>query len=438
MYLLLAQNGIPSDRWVIAAIVANFLGLIVCFLFVRSLPGAKRMLLITTTVCLLGTALIFSPSVELILCALLVISFSAGLFISAWSYFLRANTPAGSRMGTVAKTLAFSSLIMTFINLCAEYVSLWFATGLNMALLAVALVCVHRMDAKQAGPPAVAAHSAPEPVAFLQPLAALCPFIFVITINAGLMFQVIQPAYDSLGLISDIYWAIPYLSIILLVNRIAKKVDQPYLLILAISMLGFAFIAFAVPNRSVWSYLLVNTLLLGACGIFDLYWWSILGELLEFDRNPARLLGLGLGANVAGVLAGKLIGRTPLLTGSGVAPTLVGLAVVCLALVLLPPLHRLLAGMLQKNTFLVSLSSLPPQQQRATVERVGSIAGLSERENEIAMLLLKGYPYKLIASRLYISESTVKTHVQSIYSKLDIHNRTNLIERFCPDGTPRM
>ena len=53
------------------------------------------------------------------------------------------------------------------------------------------------------------------------------------------------------------------------------------------------------------------------------------------------------------------------------------------------------------------------------------------------MLLLKGYPYKLIASRLYISESTVKTHVQSIYSKLNIHNRTELIERFCPDGAPR-
>ncbi len=59
---------------------------------------------------------------------------------------------------------------------------------------------------------------------------------------------------------------------------------------------------------------------------------------------------------------------------------------------------------------------------------------LSERESEIAMLLLKGYPYKLIASRLYISESTVKSHVQNIYGKLGIHSRTELIEQFSASG----
>ena len=48
--------------------------------------------------------------------------------------------------------------------------------------------------------------------------------------------------------------------------------------------------------------------MLGACGIFDLFWWSILGEMLELDNNPSKLLGIGLSANVLGVLLGGLIG----------------------------------------------------------------------------------------------------------------------------------
>jgi DNA-binding NarL/FixJ family response regulator len=62
------------------------------------------------------------------------------------------------------------------------------------------------------------------------------------------------------------------------------------------------------------------------------------------------------------------------------------------------------------------------------------IAELTERENEIAVLLLKGWPYKLIAAALFISESTVKTHVQSIYLKLNIHSRTELIQKISLNG----
>ena len=53
------------------------------------------------------------------------------------------------------------------------------------------------------------------------------------------------------------------------------------------------------------------------------------------------------------------------------------------------------------------------------------------------MLLLRGYPYKLVAARLYISESTVKSHVQNIYGKLGIHSRTELIEKFGASGLPQ-
>ena len=42
------------------------------------------------------------------------------------------------------------------------------------------------------------------------------------------------------------------------------------------------------------SYFIVNTLMLGVCGVYDLFWWSILSEMLDLDKNPAKILGVGL------------------------------------------------------------------------------------------------------------------------------------------------
>ncbi len=49
-------------------------------------------------------------------------------------------------------------------------------------------------------------------------------------------------------------------------------------------------------------------------------------------------------------------------------------------------------------------------------------AGLTGREREVLDCLVDGLPYKQVASRLGISIDTVRTHVRSIYSKLQVHS----------------
>ncbi|MEG0323013.1 MAG: LuxR C-terminal-related transcriptional regulator, partial [Raoultibacter sp.] len=53
---------------------------------------------------------------------------------------------------------------------------------------------------------------------------------------------------------------------------------------------------------------------------------------------------------------------------------------------------------------------------------------LSPREIEVLYLLGRGYNHGYIATRLFISENTVRTHVRHIYSKLEISSREELIE----------
>ncbi|GAB3633916.1 hypothetical protein GCM10027421_32690 [Microbacterium shaanxiense] len=49
---------------------------------------------------------------------------------------------------------------------------------------------------------------------------------------------------------------------------------------------------------------------------------------------------------------------------------------------------------------------------------------LTERERDVLMLVDEGAANKEIASRLYISESTVKTHIVHLLEKLGVASRT--------------
>ena len=63
---------------------------------------------------------------------------------------------------------------------------------------------------------------------------------------------------------------------------------------------------------------------------------------------------------------------------------------------------------------------------------------LSEREVEVLMLIAKGTGNKLIATSLCIGESTVKTHIQSIFQKLGVSDRTEAVTEAIKKGIIRL
>ena len=54
--------------------------------------------------------------------------------------------------------------------------------------------------------------------------------------------------------------------------------------------------------------------------------------------------------------------------------------------------------------------------------------GLSEREGEVLGLLYRGNTQKKIAERLFLSVSSVQTYAKSLYRKLGVHSRQELID----------
>lgn len=57
----------------------------------------------------------------------------------------------------------------------------------------------------------------------------------------------------------------------------------------------------------------------------------------------------------------------------------------------------------------------------------GLLELLTDREIEVLNALTLGMNYKQISKLLFISESTVKTHINNIFTKLNVNDRTQAV-----------
>jgi len=67
----------------------------------------------------------------------------------------------------------------------------------------------------------------------------------------------------------------------------------------------------------------------------------------------------------------------------------------------------------------------PFEQNRQALDSLG----ISERECEVLELLAEGHSNREIADSLYVSPNTVKTHLASLYGKLEASRRTQAVQR---------
>ncbi len=427
LYILLERHGVNGSTYVLASMIAHFLGLLTCGLFIRTLKSAKNMMLAGMGVCLAATVPFFFTPSFLWLGGLIFSAYFSGCSVAAWGFFLRAFTPKTERIKSCADVLIYSNLLMIAVNVVAMNRSPFIGLSLAVLCLIIGMIFIFMLPVVKVVEQNKASINKTS-VSILKPLLLLCLFVFIITINSGLMYEVINPAFDHLTGLVSWYWALPYIVVLAIMRNLPTKANRSRIMYVGMAMIMGAFICFMLLGRKTVDYLIVDTLMLGACGIFDLFWWSILGEMLDYSSNPAHIFGVGLSANVFGVLSGGVLGMVVTsikLPGAEVA--VIALSVVCVTLVILTPLNQQLVLLLKSHAYLAAYDNMSQTQQTNNVNQIKTLDPLTAREQEVLQLLLMGKSNREIAEVLYISENTVKTHARSIFSKYAVSSRAELI-----------
>ena len=435
MYSLLDLHGVNASTYILAGMIAHFVGLLTCGLFVRSWAAAKSMMLGGMGVCLAATVpFFFSPSL-LWMGGLIVSGYASGCTVASWGYYLKAFTHKNERIKSCADVLIYSNLMMIAVNVVAMNRSPFIGLSLSMFCLVIGIVFIWMLPTESVYQQDKTLKNKTQE-GIKNPLLLLCLFVFIITINSGLMYQVINPAFEHLTGLVSWYWAVPYIVALAIMRNLPMKAKRSRILYIGMAMIMGAFISFMLLGRNSSDYLIVDTLMLGACGIFDLFWWSILGEMLDYSDNSAQTFGIGLSANVFGVLCGGVLGmavtsvRLP-----GAEVTVIALTVVCVTLVILPPLNRQLVLLLKSHAYLAAYDNMSQSQQSDIVRQIKTLDPLTDREQEVLQLILSGKSNREIGRDLFISENTVKTHVRNIFSKYDVVSRAELISTLLKNQT---
>ncbi len=426
LYVFLEKYQIDADSVIFESIVAHLMGLLSCSFYVKNIKSAKRLIIISISACIACTFVFLFRTEFVWKLALILCSYLAGASVSAWAFYFKQLSQSNERIKIAADVLIFSNVFMIIINFIAVNISVTAGIIISIVMLAGALIFALKLSDNYCKTQASCIENYSK-INIKNPLVLLCFFIIVMTVNSGLMYQVINPDFEHFPMLTSWYWAVPYIAAIYIMKNLTDKTNRTYILYVAIAMIGFSFIAFMIFDRSVLSYLLIDTLLLGAFGVYDLFWWSIIGEILDYTENPSKILGIGLSANVFGVLIGGIIGSAIYNTdNSKLNSSVLALVILFIILIILPILHNQLSRLLKNHSYLTSVQER--EKDFNAYEKNKIFNELTERENEIVGLLLNGRTYKMIAEELYLSENTVKTHIKNIYSKLHIKSKSELIK----------
>lgn len=419
LYTLIKLKSLDTEIVIYIGLFFHLFGLIIGGFVFKDLRVIKPFLVTIILILIFFTSLIYLYPYVFIRGVIAVLAFGGGLFISGFAYYLKFCFTANERYYFIADILIFSNLILTIITLINNYISWEAALFITIILLVIVTILAFFLpnDLIEYYPREI---TLTHQKALNKTMHILIGFVIIISVSSGLMYQSINPTYQKFPLLQNIYQLIPYLFIILILKRHTKLFHENYILYFGVSLLGFAFLSYSILPITALNYIIINSLLLTALGIYDLYWWNVLGRLLDFYHRPALLFGIGLIGNVLGIIVGEFISK---LTNDATIISFVALATILIAFLVLPILSKTLNDLLKYFEKEIITDEPKVNYDLSIFEDL-----LTPKELEVLNLMSLGYSNKNISLNLKISNNTTKTHIKNIYQKLQVNSRLELID----------
>ena len=159
------------------------------------------------------------------------------------------------------------------------------------------------------------------------------------------------------------------------------------------------------------------------------------GISYRYGVNAVWMFGITQASLSAGSFAGKAVSTlgAPLFADPEVLMATIAVLVVAfvaLSMVLVSDRDFTTTwGIASLNEEPGALTVLDEEERTArTCARVAQRYGLTRREEEVLVLMMRGYTLARIGEELYVADSTMKTHSRHIYRKVGVGNRNELQE----------
>lgn len=168
------------------------------------------------------------------------------------------------------------------------------------------------------------------------------------------------------------------------------------------------------------------TLALGGC-LFRVFFYAIvLVATVNTARNRLLVLGIGISIITATQFLDPCVYQAFIATGLSPVVAIALMTVLVIFVVLFVINDHYLASLVSSDRNVFDPSD------EAACKRCVSIAahehGLTQREEQVALLVLQRKDNTDIASELFIAPSTLQVHMRNIYKKICVHSRTELID----------
>ena len=427
---------VDSSQLTMIFILFHAIGFLVGGLFLKQTNLWKRLILYSLPVMIgLNLMLLFLPAV-LWIPVMALIGLVSSSFILGWSVvYSTFNTTVKIRLYAYGLFIAhlfvlmiayMSSVLPPLVLLLVMMLPL--AAALIYSILNISEIDDEVMTGKS--------------LAFDYPaflVVIFFVFTFFLHFACGLMFVAYEDSFtvmNSSPFALNYFSYIPYLLACFLIYYLSRTIKLRHLVFMAVSLFGLAFVYFAMFKNTLPGFYLNTAANEFAVVSLSVFYWVIQGNMSLQYKMPYRVFGFGLFTSLLGVFCGGaassyLLSSTDF---SRITVALYAITAIFITLMMIPwlldKISGNLMGVMEKD------SVPPPLDPLAELTTIYKEAGLTEREIEIAGKLYKGYTNRVIAKKLFITENTLKTHLQKIYRKFDVCSKSELISMLANRSFP--
>ena len=419
----LKPNGFSSDAFAYIFLGFHALGYVCGVIIEKKLDHWMQIMRISLITVLAVNILLWFIPLNLWYIGLAILGFASAFYILGWSLPFTKYDPA-ERFLIIIKTTIQAILVAAPLVVLSFLLSPYYFIYLTTAPLAVIMIILIKSNQQKKDEIIdVKANKSFSNTSML----ILFLFIIMMYLNFGILYGDLPYLFNisnNFPMVCALYILIPSLIVYSLILRYHHKIARHYLLSTGIALTGLAYVSLIFFDDDVTSYILTATLLQTGLSLIHLLIWSLLGDLAHIFGKPIRFFGYNLIASVTGIIFGGTFGKFLFIkTGTPkVFISIFALATICVAIIVLP--------WLKENLDMINRATLLQKTRRnSALLNITDEPGLTKREKEVIDKLIQGLENKVIARQLFICETTLKTHLRSIYKKFEVGNKSEFLAK---------